>query len=119
MAQGTHEGWEACRAEELKDGDRIRVTLEGVVKNVCAARHVGVILVGSASSDYLDRIALNAGKLERQVRPLEVGDAALADGQPVRILAIDDVYAWVRQEDDGYHRYTVRLSVLERISDAP
>jgi hypothetical protein len=84
-----------CKAADLKEGDRVRVTLEGVVTRLYSGSVAflfpddegpGRISWSFASS------ALDAGKLEREERPLQVGDRVLSrdpsdDGEGV-VVAI-------------------------------
>jgi hypothetical protein len=106
-----------CKAADLREGDRVRVALEGRVLEVRAKGAVCVDFDGSPLiSTEIDMFTLNAGKLEREERPLQVGDRAQAavSGSYGEILAIHDDLAWFKY--DGAGPKSVPLDNLERVS---
>lgn len=91
--------WEPCKAADLKEGDRVRVTVEGVV--IPQTTTGGLVCItwdrdrAETAFNAMSHDALDAGKLERQERPL-------AEGQYVR-LARDgsDLIGTVRLTHNG------------------
>lgn len=108
--------WKAVEdASLLKEGDRIRWTVEArVLVPAEGAFDVHVVFDGGRGTS-LPPATLNAGKLERQERPLGVGDEARfrAGGrQPWEIVATHDDYALLKNGSD----YTSSsLHDLERV----
>lgn len=76
-SQGVESKWSPVKAEDLREGDRVRVTLEGRVVDGASKSYVNVVFDrqdDDGCHNSIRKTALNAGKLERQERPLQVGD---------------------------------------------
>lgn len=105
-------------ASLLKEGDRVRLTLDLEIRDKDASSS-GARVWTDGRAYWFSSDLLNAGKLERQERPLGVGDRVKYAGNPASthgaILHVIDERAWVRW--DRYQTYddVVLIAQLERV----
>lgn len=111
-----------CKAAELKEGDRVRVTLEGAVI-LGDPGDTRIHFRGSPETcTAMWPSTLDAGKLEREERPLQVGDRVRdMPGSHWEVVApprardgsrLAEVCVW-----SGVHGYNVLMAdCLERVS---
>jgi hypothetical protein len=96
---------------QTSDGDRHEVVgFKYAVKRIYAKPIAGIPHGIGCLNTYEE------SDLTPYVRPLQVGDRVrlMKDEQPWKIVAVDDLYAWIRSEWGGQHK-TAAMNILERI----
>ena len=102
--------------QDLKAGDRVRVTFEGVVHAYSDGSGVFTLIGTNLLLHGGDLAAAKVELLPPEPKPLEVGEVVGYDGAAWAVLATSGAYAWLKS---GIAHRTIKIDCVSRPSGIP